>query len=97
MEACNRELSILCDKFFTCLTPAELDAAKGVIGLNAQDCKTKLQGSECTAERARCNPGETFNPGNTEMCLAGLMTLTCTDIKSDPIVTPAICDQVCTR
>ena len=97
VEACKQEFSIICDKFFNCLTPEEKDAAKGVIGLNAQDCKVKFQGSECNADKAKCDSGESFNSANAQSCLSGLMTLSCTDIKADPIVTPAICEQVCTK
>ena len=97
VESCNQVWSILCDKFFNCLTPEQKEANKSVIGLNAADCKVKFQGTECNADKAACNAGETFRPANAQMCLSGLMTLSCTDVKADPIVTPAICDQVCTK
>jgi hypothetical protein len=97
VEACKQEYSIICDKFFNCLTAEQKEAAKSVIGLNAADCKVKFQGSECNSDKAMCNAGEKFQPTNAEMCLSGLMTLSCTDVMADPIVTPAICDQVCTK
>jgi hypothetical protein len=97
VDSCKQVWSILCDKFFNCLSADEKEAAKAVIGLNAADCKVKFQGSECNADKASCDSGETFHSENAQMCLSGLMTLSCNDVKADPIVTPAICDQVCTK
>jgi hypothetical protein len=97
VEACKQEWSILCDKFFNCLTADEKEAAKPIIGLNAADCKAKFQASECNADKAKCDAGETFHSEAAETCLSGIGTLSCNDVKQEQIVLPASCDQVCTK
>ena len=94
VETCNQFQSIFCDKIFGCLTPDEANLAKAVIGLDAADCKVKF-GSECTVDKAQCDPGKVFKPGNGQACLDRLRTLSCKDIRDDPSTTPAICEQVC--
>jgi hypothetical protein len=96
VEACNQIWSITCDKFFNCFTPAQKEAAKGLIGLSAADCRVKFQGASCNADKAKCDSGKVFKPGNAEMCLDQLKTLSCNDITAgDDFVGPAICDQTC--
>jgi hypothetical protein len=97
VDSCKQVYSILCDKIFNCLTPAEKELNKADIGLNAADCKVKFQASECNADKAACDVGETFHSDNAQMCLSGFMMLSCNDVKADPFIPPAICGQVCTK
>jgi hypothetical protein len=94
-EACNQAMAIVCDKWFACYTKEILEANKTIFGLNAADCKVKYQGSECNAEKVRCDLGTTFNSANASMCVAGYRQMSCNDIMANPPVEPAACDRVC--
>jgi hypothetical protein len=96
VEGCKQGNEVICDKFFKCFTQAELEAAKDIIGLNAADCVTKFN-AECTPEKQNCNAGETFHADKASECLEGFRAFTCADLKRDPIVEPAACEQVCTK
>jgi hypothetical protein len=96
VEACKQVKAVTCDKIFGCFTEAELDAAQPIIGLNATDCRDKLQ-PPCTPDNSNCDSGETYHADKAQACLDGVKTLSCNDIKKDPIPKAAACDQVCTK
>ena len=96
VSACKENIAVTCDKIFGCFTKEELDAAQQVVGLNATDCRDKL-GVECTPDKSNCDSGETFHADKAQSCLDGMKTLSCNDIKKEPIPKPAACDQVCTK
>jgi hypothetical protein len=96
VDGCKQGNQVLCDKIFKCYTKDELDRLKDGIGLNSSDCTTKFN-AQCTPEMQNCNSGETFHADKASECLDGFKTFTCDDIKRDPLVSPAACDQVCTK
>ena len=96
VEACKQVFEITCDKMFKCFTKEELDAAKPLIGINTADCVAKFS-ADCTPEKTNCNAGETYHADKMQSCLDAYRTFTCDDIKADPPVTPAACDQTCTK
>ncbi|MET0594548.1 MAG: hypothetical protein ABW133_17745 [Polyangiaceae bacterium] len=93
---CKEVKGTLCDKIFNCFTKAELDLLKDSFGLNATDCRDKLQ-PPCTPDQSNCDSGETFHADKAQACADGVKTLSCNDIKMDTIPTPAACDLVCTK
>jgi len=97
-EGCNQAVDILCDKFFSCFTKEEADAAKDFIGLNAADCKVKLKAAECGADNVKCNLGETYHADKASECVNGYKGLSCTDIKKGAnLPEPAACTLICTK
>jgi hypothetical protein len=95
VDACKEADKVLCDKIFKCYTAAELSAAKEIVGLNTADCVIKFDAG-CTPDMKNCNAGQVFHADKAQACVDGYKTFTCDDIKRDPIVDPAACDQVCT-
>jgi hypothetical protein len=98
VEACKQIKATMCDVYFSsgCFTKQQLDAAQPTIGLNATDCRDKLE-PPCTPAQANCDSGETFHADKAQTCIDGLKTLSCNDLAKNPIPTPAACDQVCTN
>ena len=98
-DACQQEVSALCDKMFNCFSKDVLDAAKSQLGLNAADCKTKFNASECNADNIKCDLGKTYQADKAEECVNGVKNLSCNDIQSivttGKVPTPAACDLVC--
>jgi hypothetical protein len=98
VEACKQIKAVICDLMFTsgCFTKDQLDAAQPTIGLNATDCRDKLQ-PPCTPANANCPTGETYHADKAQACIDGMKTLTCSDLMKDPIPEPAACDLRCTK
>jgi hypothetical protein len=95
VDACNQVTSKECDLLFQCLSEADKQAAKDVIGLNSGDCKTKLQ-ANCTEAKTACSSGQTFHEDKAQSCVDAVNKFTCADINSPTITAPAVCGQVCT-
>lgn len=96
VQGCKQIYQITCEKTFKCYTTAELEAAKDQVGLNASDCATKYS-VDCIPEKTNCPAGETFHGDKLSACIDAYKAFTCDDIKRDPQVNPAACDQVCSK
>jgi hypothetical protein len=97
VEACNQVMDILCDKFFSCYTKEQLDAAQSVVGLNAADCKVKFKAKNCGVEEVKCDAGETYHGDKAKQCVDAFRDLSCNNIRMGTITEAAVCKQVCTN
>lgn len=93
--ACKQVMAAMCDKFYSCFSKEELAAAKDFVGTSRADCVKKQQAENCSASDSACDSGETFNSDKAKSCISGFKALTCNDLESEDIPTPAVCDQVC--
>ena len=95
-DACKSQVNLLCDKFFSCYSTQELSlpAVQAIIGLNAADCKVKYS-AECTADKVKCNLGQTYHADKAQACVDAYSGLSCADVKKDKLPEPAACAQVC--
>ena len=96
-EACNQLVATLCTKMFNCYTAAELTLVQSTVGLNVADCKTKLGAQQCNADAVKCDIGETYHADKAAECVTQYKGLSCTDIKTVPMPTPAACDLICSK
>jgi hypothetical protein len=96
VEGCKQANDVVCEKVFNCFTAAEKDTAvfKQVFGIDKNDCVTKFN-ADCTADKQNCKAGQTFHADKASECLEQYKKFNCDDIKADPPITPAACDQVC--
>jgi hypothetical protein len=98
VDGCKQANHVVCEKIFGCFTTDELNQPlfKMTFGLNAADCATKFD-AECTPDKQNCAAGETFHADKANDCLDGYKKFNCDDVKAQPPIAPAACDQICTK
>jgi len=98
VEGCKQANAVVCEKVFGCFTKEELDQPifKMTFGIDKGDCTTKFN-AECTPDKQNCAAGETFNADKANECLETYKKFNCTDIKAQPPITPAACEQTCSK
>jgi hypothetical protein len=95
---CKEAAKTLCSKFFSCYSKEELDASAAFLGNNEADCVTKFSGADnfnCTTEGTKCDSGESFHADKANECVSQFKSLSCNEITSGNVATPAACDETC--
>jgi hypothetical protein len=93
--ACKAIVAETCSKYFGCFTEAELSLAAATIGNNESDCRTKLGGTSCTAQKLKCDSGKTYSASKASECLDQYKSLSCDEISDPATADPAACEQIC--
>ena len=96
VEGCKQGNDVVCEKVFNCFTTAEKESSffKQIFGIDKADCVTKFN-AECTPDKQNCKAGQTFHADKANECLEAYKKFNCEDVKADPPITPAACDQLC--
>jgi hypothetical protein len=95
---CREAAATLCSKFFGCYTKEQLSAATALVGKDEADCVAKYTSSDqfnCTVEGTKCDAGETYDSGKANECVSEFKAITCSEITSGNISTPAACEETC--
>jgi hypothetical protein len=95
---CKEAAKTLCSKFFSCYTKDRISAAAAIVGNNEADCVTKFSGSDnfnCTTEGTKCDSGDTYNAAKANECVSQFKSLSCNEITSGNVTTPAACEETC--
>ena len=95
VAACKEMTSAMCNKIYGCLTGADLEALKSVLGANAAECARMMQAENCTADSAKCDAGTSYKPDKAAQCVSDVKSMTCAALMSEDSDGPASCAAVC--
>jgi len=91
VQSSQQVTSTLCAKIASCYTPAELENAQFVFGLDASSCNAAGPSQAVT-----CDAGQSNDAVNVQACVDQINALSCDQIKSATAL-PAACEQARTR
>lgn len=92
IDSCKQLQDVICSKVWGCFDRNQIN--KNDFGNSISDCKVKLEASECTETKVRCDIGTKFDAENAQECIELLQEFSCNDLWNK-VPTPAICDQRC--
>jgi hypothetical protein len=92
---CTALYAAECTQAFKCLTADQLAQAAADIGTTEAECETNI--TDCSADAAACDAGETYHGDKAEACVNALATLSCADFMTflGNETPPAVCGTVC--
>jgi hypothetical protein len=94
-QLCKDAANAICERFYECLSEAELAAA----GLPASSaaCKSQQQeaaGCDVATESDACDGSEMYHPNEAKSCVSQVKAASCAQLRDNSDYAPA-CERVC--